>query len=48
MSKKGMDKILRSHLIEPELLRKDDFEGFFQARTKVLREKVDQAMGKKG
>jgi hypothetical protein len=41
-----LDEILRSHVIDPETLRKDDFEGFFQARTKALLTLISQAMGK--
>ena len=47
MSKERVDEILRSHLIEPELLRGDDFEGFFAERTRVLLGKLYEAMGKK-
>ncbi|MGK7930115.1 MAG: hypothetical protein AB4041_01600 [Microcystaceae cyanobacterium] len=51
LEEKGLDKgrideILRSHLIEPQWLRKDDFEGFFQARTRQLLTIVEMAMGK--
>jgi hypothetical protein len=48
MSRERVDEILRSHLIEPELLRGDDFEGFFAERTRVLLGKLYEAMGKKG
>jgi hypothetical protein len=41
-----LDEMLRSHAIEPEFLRQDDFEGFFAARTKALMELIDRAMGK--
>jgi hypothetical protein len=41
-----LDEILRTHLIEPKLLRADDFEGFFSARMKVLANMVGGAMGK--
>lgn len=37
---------MRSHAIEPEFLRQDDFEGFFAARTKALMELIGKAMGK--
>jgi hypothetical protein len=46
LSSEQVDEILRSHLIEPELLRKDDFEGFMKARYEVLAELVSKAMGK--
>ena len=41
-----LDDILRSHLIEPEYLRNDDFESFFGARMLALSEIVGEAMGK--
>jgi hypothetical protein len=41
-----LDEILRSHLIEPETLRRDDFEAFFQARMQALLMLIGQAMGK--
>ncbi|WP_272819211.1 GmrSD restriction endonuclease domain-containing protein [Scytonema hofmannii] len=41
-----LDEMLRSHLIEPATLRRNDFEGFFQARTKALLELIGKAMGK--
>jgi hypothetical protein len=37
-SPEKLDEMLRSHAIEPEFLRQDDFEGFFAARTKALME----------
>ncbi len=41
-----MNEILGSHLIDPTLLRADDFEGFFEARSQALLTKVEKAMGK--
>jgi hypothetical protein len=41
-----MDEILRSHLIEPGLLRADDFDGFFQDRSQALLGRIEGAMGK--
>ena len=41
-----MNDILGSHVIEPSLLRVDDFEGFFQARERALLERIQSAMGK--
>ncbi|WP_041780253.1 hypothetical protein [Allocoleopsis franciscana] len=46
MSRQRIDEILRSHLIEPETLRNDDFEGFFEARTQALLAMIGKAMGK--
>ena len=41
-----LDEILRSHLIEPEHLRNDDFESFFEARMQALSEIIAEAMEK--
>lgn len=41
-----MDDILRTHLIEPALLRQDDFEGFLRQRASALLDLVEQATGK--
>ena len=40
-----MDAILRSHLIEPELLRADDFAGFVASRKRRLADLAARAMG---
>lgn len=45
-SPEKLDDMLRSHAIEPEFLRQDDFEGFFAARTRALMELIGKAMGK--
>jgi hypothetical protein len=39
-----LDEILRSHLIEPELLRADDFAGFWAARREALAGLIENAM----
>ena len=41
-----MDSILESHVIEPAVLRSDDFLAFFKAREKALLDRVEAAMGK--
>lgn len=41
-----MDDILKSHLVDPALLRADQFETFYQARKIALLEVVARAMGK--
>jgi hypothetical protein len=41
-----MDHILRSHVIEPALLRTDDFHGFFRGRQETLLSRIEAAMGK--
>ncbi|MFY0568951.1 GmrSD restriction endonuclease domain-containing protein [Archangium lansingense] len=42
----GMDDILRTHLIDPALLRADSFEAFYSARKAALLAVVERAMGK--
>ena len=46
MDPESLDKILRTHLIDPEHLRNDDFEAFFEARQNALASLVADAMGK--
>lgn len=46
LNRERIEEILRSHLIEPELLRRDDFEGFFEERTRQLLRMVEKVMGK--
>ena len=41
-----LDDILRTHLIEPEHLRNDDFYAFFNARIEALADRVSDVMGK--
>lgn len=41
-----LDEILRSHRIEPALLRADDFDAFYAARKAELLEMIEGAMGK--
>ncbi len=41
-----MDETLRSHLIDPEFLRKDDFQRFFESRRAALLSKINELMGK--
>jgi hypothetical protein len=45
ISRKRLDEILRSHLIEPETLWDDDFEAFYAARTEALTLLILKAMG---
>ena len=42
----ALDDVLRSHLIEPDFLRNDDFEGFFDARMTALSGMIGGAIGK--
>jgi hypothetical protein len=41
-----MDAILRTNCIDPQFLRVDDFDGFFQTRRATLLALVEEAMGK--
>lgn len=44
--KRRLNEILRSHLIEPDTLWDDDFNTFFELRTKALLDLIFPAMGK--
>jgi len=46
VDKNDLDDILRSHLIDPELLRTDDFDGFIRDRGMRLLDLIEKAMGK--
>ncbi len=46
LSSARLDEILRTHLIEPEFLRRDDFKGFCDARLKALSTLISGALGK--
>jgi hypothetical protein len=46
LSEAQLDDILRTHLIEPDHLRRNDFDGFFRARMGVLADTIGDAMGK--
>jgi hypothetical protein len=46
LSDDGMDALLVSHRIDPQSLRRDDFEGFYQARKTALLSLIMAAMGK--
>jgi hypothetical protein len=41
-----LDQILRSHVIEPELVRKDTFDDFLRARAGRLLDLIEDATGK--
>ncbi|GGP26841.1 DUF262 domain-containing protein [Silvimonas amylolytica] len=41
-----MDAILKTHAINPALLRQDDFEGFYASRKQLLLALITEAMGK--
>jgi hypothetical protein len=42
----AMDAILKSHMIDPALLRADSFQEFYSARKAALLTLVERAMGK--
>lgn len=46
ISSERMDDILRSHVIEPSVLRADNFYDFLKAREKALLDLIEKAMGK--
>lgn len=45
-SSERMNAILRSHLIDPQAIRRDDFHTFFTLREKELLKRIEKAMGK--
>lgn len=42
-----LNEILQSHVIEPQTLRVDNFDTFFQVRKLALLDRIGKAMGKK-
>jgi hypothetical protein len=46
MTPAELDDIIRTHRIEPEYLRNDDFEGFFRSREAALLELIEDEIGK--
>jgi hypothetical protein len=46
LAPEDLDDILRTHLIEPEHLRTDNFEAFFESRINALAGLISTAMGK--
>ena len=46
ISSQRMNEILSSHIIEPSLLRANDFDAFFTARETALLRQIEKAMGK--
>lgn len=41
-----MNQILLSHMIDPQIIRSNDFTAFFEARKNGLLDKIEQATGK--
>ena len=46
LTSERLDEILRSHLIDPETLRKDDFDGFIEKRRAALAGLISKTMDK--
>jgi hypothetical protein len=46
ISNDRMNEILGSHLVDPTSLRADDFETFFEIRSRTLLAHIEKAMGK--
>ncbi len=46
ISPANLDAYLRSHLIEPSLLRADDFQGFMRNRQQQLLQLIERATGR--
>jgi hypothetical protein len=41
-----LDAILETHVIDPAILRTDDFDKFYEARFEQLLRRIEAAMGK--
>jgi hypothetical protein len=46
LSRGELDAILRTHVIDPEIMRTDDFDAFYAARFEELLQRIETAMGK--
>jgi hypothetical protein len=46
LSSTDLDSILETHVIDPAILRSDDFERFYEARFEQLLRRIEGAMGK--
>jgi hypothetical protein len=46
LSRDELDAILRTHVIDPEIIRTDDFDAFYAARFEELLQRIETAMGK--
>ena len=46
ISPQRMDELLRTHLIEAQTLRSDDFIGFFHLREEAILDRIERAMEK--
>ena len=41
-----MDAVLKTHCLDPEPLRQNDYDGFIETRRRLLLERIAAAMGK--
>ncbi len=46
LSRDELSAILRTHVIDPEIIRTDDFDAFYAARFEELLQRIEAAMGK--
>jgi hypothetical protein len=46
ISEHHLDNLLQSHLVPADALRRDDFDGFYRARSAMLFNLIESAMGK--
>ncbi len=46
LPREELDAILRTHVIDPEIIRTDDFDAFYAARFEELLQRIEAAMGK--
>lgn len=46
VAREQLDAFVKSHLVNVDLLRKDDFDAYFIERTKALLKEISKAMGK--
>ncbi len=46
VSDEEFERILKSHVLEPDFLYKDDFENFFNDRKEKILQRIEKAMGK--
>jgi hypothetical protein len=41
-----LDQNVATHIVDPTCLRADDFDGFFEARSRAILRRIEQVMGK--
>lgn len=46
LSRDELDEVLRTHLVDPELLRADEMSAFFEARREEMCKLIERAIGK--